>query len=50
MLQRSLHFSSQNRQKVGMSEAHDFTIKFDPVLKLSNDMQHEIAVNRILTK
>ena len=33
--QRSLHFSSKNREKVGMSKAHDFTIKFNPVLKLS---------------
>ena len=48
MLQRSLHFSSKNRQQVGVSEAHDFTIKFSSILKLSNDMKHEMAVNRIL--
>lgn len=37
MIQRSLHFSSKIRQKVGMSKAHDFTIKFNPALKLSSD-------------
>ena len=48
MIQRSLHFSSKHRQKVGINRAHDFTIKFNPVLKLSNDMKHEMAVNKIL--
>jgi len=46
-MQPSRHFSSQNRDKVGTSKAHDFTIKFDPVLKLASDMKHELAVNRI---
>ena len=48
MEQRSLHFSSKNRQQVGISEANDFTIKFEPTLKSSRDMKHEMAVNRIL--
>ena len=30
-----------------MSEAHDFEINFYPVVKLSSDMTHEMAVNRI---
>ena len=30
-----------------MSKTHYFTIKFDSTLKLSNDMTHEMAVNRI---
>ena len=47
MIQRLLHFSSKNRQKVEMSEVHDFIItKFNPVVKLSSDMKHEMAVNR----
>ena len=40
MTQTSLHFSSKNREKVGKSEAHDFAIKFNPVLTLSSDMTH----------
>ena len=28
-----------------MSEAHDFTIEFNPVLKLSSDLTHEMTVN-----
>jgi len=48
MTQRSLNFSSKRRKKIGMSKACDFTIKFDPVWKLSSDMTHDIAVNRIL--
>ena len=48
MEQRSLHFSSKNRQQVGFSEAHDFTIRFEPTPKLSRNMKHEMAVNRIL--
>ena len=48
MSQRSLHFSSRNRQKVGVSEALDFMIKFDPTSKLPSDIKHEMAVNRIL--
>lgn len=33
-----------------MSNTHYFTIKFDSTLKLSNDMTHEMAVNRISMK
>lgn len=33
-----------------MSKTHYFTIKFDSTLKLSNDMTHEMAVNRISMK
>lgn len=46
-MQRSLRFSSKNRDKAGISKAHDFTINFNPVLELSNDMKHEMAINRI---
>lgn len=31
-----------------MIKVHDFTIKFEPVLKLSSDMTDELAVKRIL--
>ena len=46
--QRSLHFSSKNRENIGISQARDFTIKFNHVLKLSSTMRHEMDVKRIL--
>ena len=45
-MQRALHISSINRQKIGRSRPEDFVIKFDPVMHLSNDMKHELAVDR----
>ena len=38
MQERALLISSVNRQKIGQNKAEDFIIKFDPVLKLQNDM------------
>ena len=46
-MQRALHISSINRQKIGKSRPEDFIIKFDPVMHLSNDMNHELAVDRV---
>ena len=45
MQERAIHISSVDRQKIGQSKA-DFIIKFDPVLKLQNDMTHEIALDK----
>ena len=42
-----LRFSSKNRQKSGVSFIHDFTTKFNEHIKLSYDMNHEIAVRTI---
>ena len=47
MQERALHISSVNRQKIGQNQAEDFIIKFDPVLKLQNDMTHEIALDKV---
>ena len=47
MQERALHISSVNRQKIGQNKAEDFIIKFDPVLKLQNDMTHEIALDKV---
>ena len=47
MTERAIHISSVNRVKVGKSKAEDFVIKFNPVLKLSDDMRHELALDRI---
>ena len=47
MQERALHISSVKRQKIGQNKAEDFIIKFDPVLKLQNDMTHEIALDKV---
>ena len=46
-MERALHISSINREKIGKSTSEDFVIKFDPVMHLSNDMNHELAVDRV---
>ena len=46
-MERALHISSINREKIGRSKPEDFVIKFDPVMHLSNDMNHELAVDRV---
>ena len=45
MQERAIHIPSVDRQKIGQNKA-DFIIKFDPVLKLQNDMTHEIALDK----
>ena len=47
MEERAIHISSINRQKLGRSRPEDFIIKFDPVLHLSNEMNHKLAVDRV---
>ena len=46
MQERAIHISSVDRQKTGRNKAEDFIIKFDPVLKLQNNMTHEIALDK----
>ena len=46
MQERAIHMSSVDRQKIGQNKAEDFIIKFDPVLKLQNNMTHEIALDK----
>ena len=46
-MQRAINISSINRQKIGRSQPEDFQIKFNPVMHLSNEMHHELAVDRI---
>ena len=45
MQERAIHISSVDRQKIGQNKA-DVIIKFDPVLKLQNNMTHEIALDK----
>ena len=47
MQERAIHISSVDRPKIGQNRAEDFIIKFDPVLKLQNDMPHEIALGKV---
>ena len=44
---RSIQISSINREKSGVSKPEDFAIKFTSALELSDDMYHEIAVNKV---
>ena len=46
MQERAIQISSVNRQKIGQNKAGDFIIKFDPVLKLQNNMTYEIALDK----
>ena len=46
-MQRAIHISSINRQKIGRSRPEDFVIKFNPVMHLSPEMRHELAVDRV---
>ena len=46
-MERAIHISSINRQKLGRSRPDDFVIKFDPVMHLSTEMHHELAVDRV---
>ena len=47
MTEISLRFNSKNRDKIGVSESHDFTKRFNTPLSLSNDLKHEMAVKTI---
>ena len=46
-MERAINISSINRQKLGRSRSDDFVIKFDPVMHLSPEMHHELAVDRV---
>ena len=47
MQERAIHISSVDRQKIGKNKAEDFIIKFDPVLKLQNNMTHELVLDKV---
>ena len=49
MQERTIHISSADRQKIGKNKAGDFISKFDPVLKLQNNMTHELAMDKVTT-
>ena len=47
MQERAIHISSVDRQKIGKNKAEDFRIKFDPVLKLQNNITRKLALNKV---
>ena len=47
MEERAIHISSVNREKRGTNRPGDFTIKFNPSLKLDPDIKHELALDRL---
>ena len=47
MEERAIHISSVNREKRGTSRPGDFTIKFNPSLKLDPEKNHKIALDRL---
>ena len=47
MQQRAIHISSADRQKIEKNKGEDFIIKFDPVLKLQNNMTHKLALDKV---
>ena len=47
MIERAIHISSINRVKVEKGKADDIVIKFNPILKLANNMKHDLAVDRL---
>ena len=47
MQERAIHISSVDRQKIGKNKAEDFTIKFNPVLKIQNNMTHKLALDKV---
>ncbi|CAH3166546.1 unnamed protein product [Porites lobata] len=47
MEERAIHISSINREKRGTSKPGDFTIKFNPSLKLNPEKKHQLALDRL---
>ena len=47
MQEQAIHISSVNREKRGESKPGDFTIKFNPTLKLDPEKKHSLAVDRV---
>ena len=47
MQERAINIFSVNRQKIGTSKPGDFTIRFNPSLKLDPGMKHELALDSL---
>ena len=47
MEERAIHISSVNREKRGTSRPSDFTVKFNPPLKLDHEMNTNMPLTGI---
>ena len=47
-IEKVIYISSVDREKIGVSESHDFKIKLKETYKLDKDMMHEIAVDSVM--
>ena len=47
MQERAINIFSVNRQKIGASKPGEFTIRFNPSLKLDPGMKHELALDSL---
>lgn len=45
-MEKVIHISSINREKIGQNKPEDFIIKFDPVMNLDNEITHEMALDK----
>ena len=48
MIEKVIYISSVDREKIGVSDSHDFKIKLKETYKLDKDMMHEIAVDSVM--
>ena len=46
-MERAIHISSMNSEKIGQNRPGDFIIKFNPPLNLDPDMKHSLAIDRL---
>ena len=49
MKEQAINITPVSNEKIGKSKAEDFVIKFNPILKLENDIKHEIAMDKVST-
>ena len=47
-IEKVIYISSVDREKIGVSDTHDFKIKLKETYKLDKDMRHEIAVDSVM--
>ena len=46
-MERAIHISSINREKIGQNRPDNFIIKFNPPLNLDPNMEHSLAIDRL---
>ena len=48
LIEKVIYISSVDREKIGVSDTHDFKIKLKEMYKLDKDKRHEIAVDSVM--